>query len=602
MDKISRSTFLKLSALGAAGIARPGGFWDFSVMSVDSHSVDSHLDEALLARVIKSSDLLVERYLASFDFATQRGSYRSLSNALASCTAAYCHPDSRYHRSGDVLQYMENIMDKLLEVQHPNGTMDAGGNRQSPPDTAFYLEQMCPAAGVLRRAKIEASELVREKLEAFLIKAGEGIRTGGVHTPNHRWVVAAALAHLYSLFGDEKYVVRMDQWLADGIYQNEDGNYPERSRNYSIVENNAFLTIGRLMGRPELFDIVKRNLEANYYYMEPNGELITLDSRRQDQNYTLEMARYYFQYKFLAHHYNDDFLAAIAQKIEEFDGFETHVLSKLVVFMDEPVLLEKLSTDVSSADSALPVNYVKVFPASSLVRIRRGDVTASIFGGNDKPIVIASGRSVNPTFFTFRKGNAVLNAVRLSTSYFNTGYVRSDGVVRNGNQYILSERKEAYYYHPMPADKRDAAGDYNHSPSLDDRFWSKMDFESRPKDTVLLESRIELTEENGAFTMDIDIDGPEGVRVILEFGFARGGELEGVTPGPAADDYFLESGMATYTYGDDLIEIGPGINEHKNLRGQDGEMYSTHFGSIKGSGMHVYLTGMLPFKHSLTIK
>ncbi len=592
MGEISRSTFLKLSALGLAGAVHPNGLF-----SIKPDKIDVVQDDALLELVIKNNDLSVERYFERLSNYENVRYHRPLSDAFATYTASYCHPGARYYKSQDVLEKMDGLLNKLLDLQYPNGTLDSGGNRQSPPDTAFYLENMCPAAVVLRQAGLETSKNVQEKLDAFLNKAGEAIRTGGLHTPNHRWVVCAMLARLYSLFRDDKYIDRLDEWLAEGIYINEDGNYPERSRNYSIVENNAFLTIGRLLNRPELFEIVKKNLESNYYYMEPNGDLITLDSRRQDQNYTIEMSRYYFLYKYLAIHYKDDFFAAIATEIEELSGFDRHVLPKLICFMEQPVFLSELQTNQD-----LPVNYVKEFPASGLVRIRRGHTTASIFGGNDKPLHIASGRSNNPTFFTFRKGAAILHSARLSTSFFSTGYVRSDGVVKNGNEYHLTEKKEAYYYHPMPLNKRNAAGDYALSQSLDDRFWSKMDFESRPKDTVTLETSIKITEVAAGFNMDFEIDGPAGVEVILEFRFNNGGTVEGVTPGAEDGDYFLESGTAKYTFGEDVIEIGPGKHEHNSLRGLDGEVYSTHFGTIKGSGIHVYLTGQTPFRHSLTIR
>ena len=522
---------------------------------------------------------------------------RPFSDAFAAFTAGYCHPQSRHYQSAEVLEKMEEILDKFMVAQHPDGTMDSGGNRMSPPDTAFYLEKMCPAASVLRKTGISETGEVQRKLDQFLLQAGQAIRTGGIHTPNHRWVVASVLAHLFTLYEDERYLQRMEEWLADGIYINEDGNYPERSRNYSIVENNGFVTIGRLLNRPELFDIARKNLETNYYYMEPNGELLALDSRRQDQNFTLPITRFYFLYRYLAHHYKDDFLAGVVQEMEGFDGFEQNVLSRLLVFMEEPVLLESLASP-----SPPPTTYVKELPGSSLVRIRRGDTTASIFGGNDKPLVVASGRSVNPTFFTFRKGEAVLESVRLSTSFFNTGYVRPDGVQRQGNQYFLSEQKEAYYYHPMPADKQNAAGDYQLSPSLDNRFWSKLDFENRPKDTVHLDSRITITENQGTFQMDIQVDGPANTPVIVEFRFKQSGTLTGVVQGPSEDDYFLEGELARYAVGNDTIEIGPGIVEHENLRGLDGEVYSSHFGTLKRSGKHVYLTGLLPFKHAITLR
>ena len=592
MGKMNRSTFLKLSALGLAGTAQP-----ISLFNLAPEKSVPAPDDALLEQVIAQSDLAVERYFNTLMTYEERRYLRPFSDAFATYSASFCHPDSKYYRSKDVLEKMDVVLDKLLEAQYLDGTLDSGGNRQSPPDTAFYLEKLCPAAVVLGQAGIDGLTALQEKLNTFLKKAGEGIRSGGVHTPNHRWVVCAVLAQLYILFGDEKYVDRLDEWLAEGIYQNEDGNYPERSRNYSIVENNSFITIGRLLNRPALFEIVRKNLEANYYYMEPNGELVTLDSRRQDQHTSVDMARYYFQYKYLSIHFEDDFFAAIANKIESLPGFDRHALSKLYLFMEEPALLTKVQSDYT-----LPTDFAKVFPGSALVRIRRENTTASIFGGNDKPLVIASGQSNNPTFFSFRKGAAELHSVRLSTSFFSTGYVRSDGVLKDGNTYHLSERKEAYYFHPMPADKRNEAGDYKLSPSSDNRFWSKMDFERRPKDTLALESKIVISEEEGAFSMDIEIEGPKDVSVMLEFCFKEGGTLEGVEPRGSSGDYFLKRGMATYTYEDEVIEIGPGKHEHGSIRGMDGEVYSTHFGSIKGQGMHVYLTGLTPFKHSLTIK
>ena len=592
MEKMNRSTFLKLSTIGLVGTTHPGSLLRAAL--TDQVPVQ---DDSLLKRAVETNDQAVERWVGSLPRYQERRYLRPFSNAFATYTASFCHPDSSHYTSPSLLERMSNTLDTLFNHQYENGTLDSGGNRQSPPDTAFYLEKMCPAATVLEQANIAATDPVQQKLRSFLEKAGEGIRTGGVHTPNHRWVVSSVLAHLYSIFQDEKYLHRLEEWLSEGIYQNEDGNYPERSRNYSIVENRAFITIGRLLGRPQFFDIAKKNLESNFYYMERNGDLVTLDSRRQDQNYNLDMTRYYFQYKYLAHHYQDPFLGAITNEMEGLKGFDQYVLSNLITFMEEPVLLSPVP-----ATAPLPSEYTRVFPGSDLVRIKREAITASIFGGNDKPLVIASGQSNNPTFFTFRKGEAILHSIRLSTTFFNTGYVRPDGVIKEGNRYTLKETKEAYYYHPFPADKRNAQGDYALSPSLDGRFWSKMDFEQRPKDTLTLNSSIHITEEDGVFTMDIEVDGPPDVAVIVEFRFNHGGQLEGVTPAISEDDYFLSQGTATYTVGDDRIEIGPGIQAHNSLRGLDGEVYTSHFGSIKGEGMHVYMTGLTPFKHSLTVR
>jgi hypothetical protein len=590
MQKITRSEFLKIGALGVAASFAPSSLWSLSKSETN--------DENLLQRLIKSNDASVDRFL---EFGERRFGfqyYRPFSEAFAVFTASYCQPDSKHYKSEILATKMQDIISKLLGVQYPDGTLDAGGNRQSPPDTAFMVENLCPAAIILDQQNFPELNSVKEGLKKFFLNAGEGLTTGGVHTPNHRWVVSSALARLYSIFKDEKYVKRIDEWLAEGIDINEDGQYSERSRNYSVVVNNSLLNIGRILNRPELYEPVKKNLLSTYYYMETNGDLITLDSRRQDQNYPLSMSMYYLFYRYLAIYNNDETFGAITKEIESFDDFEKRVLSQsLIYFMENPILLTEIKTNKEPEK-----DFSKLIPLSGLARIRRGNITASIFGGNDKPVIISSGRSTNPTFFTFRKGSAFLEYVRLSTSFFNTGYFRSDGVEKDGNKFYLIEKKEAYYYLPLPEDKRNANGDYKLSQSLDGRFWSKMDFDSRPHSTMAIETKINIEEENGSFKINFDVDGANDVEVILELCFKADGKLEGVTPGFEKDDYFLKKGFAKYSFGNDIIEIGPGKAEHNNVRQLDGEEYSTHFGSIKGKGMHVYLTGYVPFKHSITIK
>ncbi len=263
----------------------------------------------------------------------------------------------------------------------------------------------------------------------------------------------------------------------------------------------------------------------------------------------------------------------------------------------------------------MEIDFVKEFPQTGLVRIKRGDRSATIFGGNDKPIIVASGRSSNPNFFMFKKGDASLNYVRLSTTFFSMGFFRSDGFRKEGNKYILSETKEGYYYQPMTEELRDPNGDYKLSPSVDGRFWSKMDFSNRLKDTKSLHTEIGIEEQNdGSYTMDIEVSGNEGVSVTLDFCFNKGGNLQGVssvepaanyrrrTPVDTKDDYFFGEEYVRYTCGKDEIRIGPGKKEHGSIWRLEGEMYRHLNGSNKGEGMHVYLTGITPFKHTMTIK
>ena len=145
---------------------------------------------------------------------------------------------------------MESASRVFVDAQNPDGTLDAG-NLASPPDTGFVVEGLAASLGVLRRMDEPGLRQTKDTLTKFLLAAGEALVTGGIHTPNHRWVVCCALARINALFPAARYVNRIDDWLGEGIYQDPDGQFEERSTGiYSRVTDNAFLTISRLLNRP----------------------------------------------------------------------------------------------------------------------------------------------------------------------------------------------------------------------------------------------------------------------------------------------------------------------------------------------------------------
>jgi hypothetical protein len=246
-----------------------------------------------------------------------------------------------------------------------------------------------------------------------------------------------------------------------------------------------------------------------------------------------------------------------------------------------------------------PTDYEKLFTTSQLLRIRRGNNTTTLFGGVDWPLIIASGRSDNPNIYAYRKGNAVLKYLRVSSNFFNTGYFYSEGIRKEGNSYVLHKKLDVPYYQPLPQGLRKKDGDYKLSPSIDGRFWNKMDYSNRTVSNVkTLETTMHFAELNGENELTIDVRGQAGVPVTIELCFAPGGTLSGVTPA-AGGNSFLEKGNGQYEYGGDTIRFGPGAVAHKSITGLEGERYSTHFGSLRTEGMYVYLTGITPFQHKL---
>lgn len=332
-----------------------------------------------------------------------------------------------------------------------------------------------------------------------------------------------------------------------------------------------------------------------YYYMEPNGDMVTFDSRRQDQYMSEKPPNYYLAYRFAANHFNNPFFAGIARQLEMQPDFENRIVVEgLYHFLDDEILQRSLPES-----SPLPVNFEKLFSTSSLLRIRRNATTVTLFGGTDKPIEIASGRSNSPNIFSYRKGDAVLKYLRLSASFFSTGYFYSDGIVKQGNGYLLQSKFEAPYYQPLPKNKQKPNGDYALTPSTDGRFWNKMDFKNRPVSNVkTLQTKVLLQENDGKCQLHFMITGLAGVNVTIELCFKEGGKLEGQFK-TEGDNNFLEAGIGTYQSGDSKISFGPGRMEHNNLKGLEGERYSIHFGSLRTDGMHVYITGITPFDYAM---
>ncbi|HXB74582.1 MAG TPA: hypothetical protein VNY05_40480, partial [Candidatus Acidoferrales bacterium] len=269
-------------------------------------------------RLLKASNDSVGRLLQDPQARPARGLGRGAN--IAALAAAYCAPESSYYKSENLIPPMESASAAFLAAQHPDGTVDAG-NLASPPDTGFVVEGLATILAVLRQTNDPRLGKTKDTLSRFLLAAGEALVTGGVHTPNHRWVICSALARINSLFPAARYVDRIDDWLGEGIYIDSDGQFEERSAGiYSRVTVNAFVTIARLLNRPELLIPVRRNLDMTLFYLHPDGEVETVASRRQDQSMTVSVANYYLQYRYLAICDHNPSYAAVVRLLEANPG------------------------------------------------------------------------------------------------------------------------------------------------------------------------------------------------------------------------------------------------------------------------------------------
>jgi hypothetical protein len=547
-------------------------------------------------KLVKANDASLPSVFERVKGSVRRFNVRGVGEAVDALAAAYCAPESSYFKDQALLPVLDNAADKLLSAQHSDGTIDSG-NLSSPPDTGFVVQTVCTALVVLRRANLPQLSSINGKLDKFVLAAGEALSTGGIHTPNHRWVVSSALAQLNSLFPTQKYVDRIDDWLGEGIYCDADGQFEERSTGiYSRVIDNALITMARLLGRPQLLEPVRRNLAMNIFYMHPNGELETVGSRRQDQTMTAWISNYYMQYRYMAIKDQNPQFAAAARLAEQIGLDHAEDRIPLAEFLEEPVYRQTLP-----GPEPLPSDYARFFSNSALARIRRGSASATVYGGSDWPLGVSSGLASNPTFFNFRNGNAVLESVRMTPGFFTEGPFRSEGMKVEGNRYLLQQTNHVPYYQPLPKHLRNPHGDYPLTPA-GNRFWAKMNFPERPKSNIqTLDQKVTVTENSGTFELAFDIGGHDRVPVTIELTFRRGGDLEGIEPGATRPNlHFLRQGMGRYVVGNDVITFGPGQADHEMI-GMGGTSNEANNGTSQQDGSRVYITGFTPFHKTLTI-
>ncbi|MEN8117889.1 MAG: hypothetical protein ABFS16_12965 [Bacteroidota bacterium] len=484
---------------------------------------------------------------------------------------SFIQPHSKFHLNESLIEPMELAIRYLLKVQHDDGTIDLlSTNFHSTPDTAFVVEPLCATYKLLRRAENEELKNILGLLERFLKRAGEAFIVGGVHTPNHRWVVSMAMSRLNELFPDERYIKRINEWLREGIDIDADGQYEERSTYiYTPLTNRCLVTMAKLLKRPELLEPVRKNLDMTLYYIHPNGEVATEASGRQDQFRVGFMEHYYVPLRYMALNDQTGQFANLVSQIEK--TVPEKLSTYLVYLLEDNIYANSLPTP-----QPLPDNYLKEFPNSKLARIRKGNIDATVLADN-------------PTFFTLSKGKAVLASVRLASAFFGRGQFKAETVERAGDSFILKWEFEWGYFQPLPEGEK---------PNYDIPF--DEDRKRRDKSEVQkIKAQVTVSESNRIFELDFELEGTDNVPLAVEMAFRNGGTLTGVeipkTIGAThfEKSFLLKNGTGKYSFEDDEIEFGTGIAEHE---------WTAIRGSLpKPDGDCVYLTGFTPFKKKITI-
>ena len=552
----------------ALGLIGAGGALGARLAAHVTAEAASDDPDDLLARAIERNDAEAARLIAA-QVATpsdpRAGSVQdehtlhqpwSASGVIETLTASFVHPRSRFHRDRAVLERIRLAVRFLERSQRPSGNIDLLiSNFDSPPDTAFVVHGVATAAAI---AGMQRQDEITDMLRPFLTRAGEGIVIGGVHTPNHRWVVCSALAQLHQLYPDDRYVRRIDEWLAEGIDIDADGQYTERSTlTYNTVINRALVVMATKLQRPELLGPVRRNLRALPYLLHGDGEIVTEISRRQDQYMRGGIEGYWFPLTFLAVSDQDGQLSTMAREAAG-QGVQLSAL------LEYPELLEPLPEPVP-----LPSDFEKPFAEVGIARFRRGPLSATVVLG-------ASSR-----LLTLRYGGAVMEGLRFATSFFGKGQFVPHTAEKRGGIYHLRQSLDAPYYQPI-------------QQTVTAETWAVTRPSRARSEVNHLEQSAEISEIAGGFRVRVQASGTTGVPLAIEITFREGGTLEGCRAIPGrAGTFLLEDGMGAYRSRGGRIRFGPGSAAHGyvQLRGAEPRL----------TGQSVYITGFTPFDRTLTV-
>ena len=567
---MKRRTFTKL---GTTGILLPS----FSIQN-NLYPGENEVT-ALVSKLIKENDSQIPDMLArqeQDDKSKWYGGIRTdaevfypghaagyIKNLSCSCVSA----ESEYYQSTTLLRAMVLASEYLLRAQYDDGNIDLPStNFHSPPDTAFTVEPLCIAYSLLSVLENDETAELLGNLKKFLLQAGEALTVGGIHTANHRWVVCMALARLNQLFPNPSYLDRIDQWLAEKIDIDPDGQYAEKSTLiYTPLVNRCLITIARLTGRPELFDPVRKNLDMTLYYIHPNGEIATESSGRQDRYQRGTMQNYLYAYRYMSILDKNGHFAAMTENIQSLEPGK--LLFWLGYFLEDSFLFKSLPDS-----EPLPVSYLKEFYHSDLVRIRRENIDATILGAN-------------PIFFTSFKGNAALEGVRVASAFFGKGQFRGMAIEKTDRGFRMSQKLSGPYYQPVDPGEIPDNGNGWQVPRMRREL-----SEVQEEETV-----VEIEEEEEGYRISFSVFGTDNVPVAVEFAFRKGGRFNNLEKVKGIDNAYLskEDEMMEYAYGTDTIIFGPGLREHAwtQLRGA----------LPKLDADCVYFTGFTPFEVSIIL-
>lgn len=488
--------------------------------------------------------------------------YATLSQAMH-CASGYFCRDSRYYKDESVLDLINGYLDFYLRTVRENGTGDCLISDFFTPSSFEGINVARTYKMFDKHSETDSELATKEKIYKALDIMGNGLINGGHRTPNHRWMMAASAANIYNITGNEKLKELAERYLDEGIDIDEYGEFTERSPGmYNEVNDRALFELAREMGRDDLYDHLRANMDLLFKYIEPDGTIFTQNSARKDKGETDPgMAWYpsvYFNiYLQGAYFLGDGRYAAFAKQIMEQVLREGRAVPDVLWLY---MLYEELK-DFEPEIGELDANYEMYNPVSSIYRKVEDDFSVSVIGNN-------------ANFLFIQKGEIKCYA-RLCASFFMLAQFKPEKVQKAGDDLILTFSAEDKYWKAFE----------QKPPSS---VWKDMDHASRKTcnhQKLTITARVRITGKN--VNLNIRTEGTDRVPFKAEFVVTGGSDVynEYFTAMGVPGQYILpHTGMVNVKYKKDKLSIGPAFKEHT---------YTTNMrGSVpkSGRGFTIYFT------------
>ncbi|WP_411348326.1 hypothetical protein [Paenibacillus sp. WLX2291] len=521
-------------------------------------------------------------------------------------TAALVQPESVYYRNMLVLERLELAAAYMLRVQHEDGSISPGWtNFHSPPDTAFVIVGYAQLYLLLSRENWAAAEPTLVKMNQFLERSMPVMLTGGCHTPNHRWVISAALGFLHEIFGDERLRKRAQMWVAEGLDATPDGEWTERSNGiYNAVSDVMLIHASRLLHMPELLEPVRRNLEMMMYLIHPSGEVVTDYSGRQDFGQTFTMDSYLLSYVMIAEMDHNAQFAAMAQlAAAAFHEPSSCANNPLIGMLLYPVNGQSVQPgelprhyrrmingtfdrqaylDQADAHEYRAIQYSRPHLdfGAPVLRMRHGNTSLTMM-------------TETSSLLALRHGDVRLLGVQLA-SYFNPGFVPMQTLVETESGYRMTALYHKGYRSPIPAPYLpEHTGIHGES-----RPWYILPHAQRESThTQAYRVEVETVEQVNGLDLYIRCSDPAEVMTQLSFIFgnesqmiAEDGQLREVSEGVE----LWQTGMVRIQHGDDWVELTGGAYEHWATAVREA--------SYPSNCRTLLVNLMTPFEHKISLR